>query len=192
MNSKLLHHLALAPSGGLARVRCPRFSVVCLALILTAGLMGCSTVHKHPAGLPIRYHNAKYDLTFYLPQTWKRYSILTNEWQGITYVPQKDTDATLARGPIIVLRNPLWRTNDLYQDIPIYVFTRGQWDDMHLGKYDAAGAGGLIGELWHNDKYVFGIHSRAFWAEEFKDYRKAENIVNQNHALHPMPHLYPE
>jgi hypothetical protein len=166
--------------------------LLCLALILAVGLIGCSTVQNHPAGLPIRYHNSKFDLTFYLPASWRGYSVLTEHWDGGTYSSEKDMDIALARGLIVVLRNPLWKTNDLYQDIPIYVFTRRQWDDMHLGKYDAAGAGGLIYELWHNDKYVFGIHSRAFWEEELKDTREAENIVDQNCALHTAPHLYPE
>jgi hypothetical protein len=193
MKFKAFLSLALISSGELIPVRCPRFSVFfSLALIFSASLIGCSTAQKHSADLPIRYHNAKYDLTFYLPQTWKGYSTLTNEWEGITYVPQKDRDVVLERGPIIVLRNPLWKTNDVYQDIPIWVFTRQQWTDDKSGKMSAEGAGGVMFELWHNDKYVFGIHSRAFWAEELKDWRNAENIVDQNHARHPAPHLYPE
>ncbi|HTV40106.1 MAG TPA: hypothetical protein VMF08_06010 [Candidatus Sulfotelmatobacter sp.] len=166
--------------------------LICLTLVLSGGLLGCSTAQNHPAGLPGRYHNGQYGLTFYLPAAWRGYSALTDEWHGEAYLPAQDKDVVLAQGPIIVLRNPLWKTNDLYQDIPIYVFTRRQWDDMHHGKYDAAGAGGIIYELWHTDKYVFGIHSRGFWAEELKDWRETENIVNQNCAVHAAPHLYPD
>ncbi|HXC36122.1 MAG TPA: hypothetical protein VNV43_09625 [Candidatus Acidoferrales bacterium] len=54
----------------------PRF-FLCLALILAVGLIGCSSVYNHPADLPIRYHNAKYDFTFYLPNSWRGYSVLT-------------------------------------------------------------------------------------------------------------------
>jgi hypothetical protein len=165
--------------------------LLCFALVLSGGLCGCSTVQKHPAGLPISYHNAHYDFTFFLPCDWHGYSTLTNQWNGETYLPDKDKDIMLAHGPIIVLRNPLWKTNDLYQDVPIYVFTRQQWDDIHLGKYDAAGAGGIIFELWHNNKYVFGIHSHYNWGE-LKGWRETENIVNRNCDVHSGPHLYPD
>lgn len=119
--------------------------------------------------------------------------VVIQHWGGEAYLPDKDKDVELAEGPIIILRNPLWKTDDLYQDIPVYVFTRRQWDDMHHGKYDAAGAGGIIEELWHNDQYVFGMHSRTFgYNEDLKDWRKTEDIVDQNCAAHPGNHLYPE
>ncbi|HXB60773.1 MAG TPA: hypothetical protein VNU95_14470 [Candidatus Acidoferrales bacterium] len=164
-----------------------------LAVVLGGILTGCSTSRNYPAGLPVCYHNAQYDFTFYLPMSWKGYSVLMRQWDGELRSPDYQKVVGEERGPIIVLRNPLWKTNDLYQDIPIYVFTRRQWDDIHSGKYDAAGAGGLIDELWHNGKYVFGIHSRTFVVnEELKGRHETENIVNQNCAGHPETHLYPE
>jgi hypothetical protein len=96
----------------------------------------------------------------------------------------------LARGPIIVLRSPQWGTNNLCQDIPVYIFTRQQWDDIHHGKYGAAGAGGVIYELWHNDKYVFGIHSRYNADDSVNGWKEAQDIVNQNCTAHPEPHLH--
>jgi len=50
-----------------------------LALVLGGGLLGCSTAIKHPADLPLRYHNAQYGLTFFLPADWKAYSVLIQE-----------------------------------------------------------------------------------------------------------------
>jgi hypothetical protein len=157
-----------------------------LALILSGGLLGCSTAQNHPAGLPIGYHNAQYEFTFYLPRDWRGYSVLMDQWQGVTYLPDKDRDVVLARGPIIVLRNPRWKAPQPYQDIPVYVFTRRQWDDIHSGKYDAAGAGGAVFELWHNDEYVFGMHSRYNWHES-KGWHEVENVVSRNRAAHPAP-----
>jgi hypothetical protein len=168
-------------------------SFLCLALVLAGVLLGCSTIPNHPDDLPIVYRNQQYVFIFSLPADWHGYTVVIQHWDGETYLPDKDKDVVLANGPIIVLRNPLWKTEDLYQDIPIYVFTRRQWDDMHLGKYDAAGAGGVVFELWHNDKYVFGIHSRTFgYNEDLKDWRKTEDIVDRNCAAHPGKHLYPE
>jgi hypothetical protein len=164
--------------------------ILCLALVLSGGLIGCATNRNQLSGLPIRYHNAQYDFTFYLPVNWQRYSVLMDEWEGDKYLPEKDTDVVLARGPIIVLRNPQWKTNNLYQDIPIFIFTRQQWDDTNLGKYNAVGAGGCFYELWNNDKYVFGIHSRYNADDSVNGSKEVQDTVNQNCAAHPEPNLH--
>jgi hypothetical protein len=164
--------------------------ILCLVVVFSGGLFGCSTMVKHPSDLPLRYHNAQYGFTFFLPASWKGYSVLTQQWEGETYSREKDTEVVLARGPIIVLRNPQWKMNNLYQDIPIYVFTRQQWDDIHLGKYNAVGAGGVIYELWHDDKYVFGMHSRYNSGDSVNGWKEAQDIVHQNCAAHPEPHLH--
>ncbi len=163
--------------------------IFCLVFIVSGGLFGCAT-NNQLTSLPIRYDNAQYGFTFYLPVNWQGYSILTQQWEGETYLPEKDVDVVLARGPIIVLRNPQWKTDNLYQDIPVYIFTRQQWDYINLGKYDAAGAGGLIYELWHNDKYVFGMHSRYNADDSVNGWKEIQDIVNQNCAAHPEPHLH--
>jgi hypothetical protein len=164
---------------------------VCLALVLSGGLFGCSTnVPNQPTGLPLSYRNWRYDFTFFLPANWKGYSVLMQQWEGQTYSREKDTDVVLARGPIVVLRNPQWKTNNLYQDIPIYIFTPRQWDDMHLGRYDAAGAGGVISELWHDDTYVFGMHSRYNAVDSVNGWKEARDIIHQNCVAHPEPHLH--
>jgi hypothetical protein len=174
--------------------RCPCVSVfLYFCLTLAVGLIGCSTAQNHPAALPVRYHNTKYDLTFYLPDSWRGYSVVMQQWDGQTYSPALDKAVAVEHGPMIVLRNPKWKPDDQYQDIPIYVFNRTQWDDMHLGKFDAAGAGGIICELWHHDKFVFGIHSRTFGFDtQLNDWRETADIVDQNCAVHRTQHLYPE
>lgn len=166
----------------------PKF-LLCLALVLSGGLFGCSTPHNQLSGLPIRYHKAEYNLAFYLPATWKGYSVLMGRWVGETYQPEKDQVTQVAYGPILTLRNPHWKTNHVHQDIPIYVFTRRQWNDIHLGNYDAVGAGGVIFELWHNDKYVFGIHSRYNANDSVDGWKDAQDILNKNCAAHSEPHL---
>ncbi|HEY1661346.1 MAG TPA: hypothetical protein VGI03_02915 [Verrucomicrobiae bacterium] len=162
-----------------------------LALVLSGALFGCSTSHDQLSNLPARYHNAQYGLTFDLPGDWRGYSVLMSQWDGKKYSPGKDTEVVAALGPIIILRNPQWKTNYLYQDIPLYVFTRRQWDDIDLGKFSApVGAGGVIYELWHNDKYVFGIHSRYNANDSVPGWKEVDAIVNQNCVAHPEPHLH--
>jgi hypothetical protein len=163
--------------------------ILCLTFVLSGELFGCSTADKQLSSLSVHYHSAEYNLMFYLPATWKGYSVLLGQWDGETYLPEKDKVAEVARGPITTLRDPNWETNHVCQDIPIYVFTRGQWDDIHRGKYDAVGAGGVIFELWHNDKYVFGIHSRYNENDSLEGWKDAQQILNKNCDAHSEPHL---
>lgn len=116
-----------------------------------------------------------------------------SQWAGESYIPEKDKTVVTARGPLITLRNPQWKSKQPYQDIPINVFTRRQWDDIHAGKIgEPVGAGGIIYELWHNKNYVFGIHSRYNANDSVEGWNEAQDIVNKNWAAHPEPHLYDE
>ena len=159
--------------------------LLCLVLILSGGWSGCSTnTPSQPAGLPLRYHNSQYDFTFYLPASWKSYSVLMEQWgpnQPDVMVPEQ--------GPIIVLRHPLWKTNDLYQDIEIMVFTHKQWEEEHQNKFFPY-AGGIITEIWHNNKYVFSLYSRYNAYDDVKDWKEADDIIATNCAAHTEPSIY--
>jgi hypothetical protein len=160
--------------------------ILCLALVLSGGFFGCSTDHNHLSGLPINYYNAKYDFTFSLPASWQGYSVLTEQWDGGDLSPAQDKIIYTEHGQQITLRHPQWKTNDLYQDIPIIVFTRKQWDE---GVWPNIYAGGVMDEMWHNRKYVFAISSRYNWGE-LKGSKEISNIVATNCAAHPEPHLH--
>jgi len=74
--------------------------------------------------LPVRYHNAQCGLTFNLPASWWGYSVLIQRWDAPLISADYQTEIGREDGPIIVLRNPRWKADDRYQDIPIMVFTR--------------------------------------------------------------------
>lgn len=163
--------------------------ILCLALILSGALFGCSTAAKHPTGLPLRYHNVQYGFTFFLPANWKGYSILIQQWSAELYSTDYQKVIGTEHGPIIVLRNPQWKAGETYQDIPIIVFTRSQWDAVKPQRL-FVGAGGSNDEISHNAKYVFGINSRHNWGE-LKGWEETGDIVVQNRAVGE-PHLYPD
>ena len=162
--------------------------IFCLALVLSGGSFGCSTVVKQPSDLPLRYHNAQYNFTFFLPADWKGYSVLIQEWSAELHSADYQTVVGTEHGPMILLRNPHWTVNDPYQDIPIIVFTREQWG---FGRPQRlfVGAGGVEDEISHNAKYVFVINSRHNW-RELKGWAETGKIVRQN-VVAGMPHLYP-
>jgi hypothetical protein len=91
---------------------------------------------------------------------------------------------------MIVLRHPQWTTSNPYQDIPILVFTRNQWEADKQGRF-AIGAGGFDEEIGHNSKYVFAISSRFNAADAVKGWKEATETVERNRAASE-PHLHPE
>ena len=167
--------------------------ILCFALVLSGVLFGCSTTNKQVSGLPIRYHNAQYDFTFYLPESWKGYSVLTEQWDDSHYSQTADGFVTTERGPFVILRHPQWTSSEPYQDIPILVFTSEQWNKQLKGDlWPSRFAGGVMDELWHNHKYVFAISSRYNAADDVKGWREAADIIATNCAAYPEPHLRDE
>ena len=164
------------------------------ALTITVLLAtGCGSLKapNHPSGLPLRYHNAQYDFTFFLPASWQGYSVLIQEWEAQTYSTDTHEVVGSEHGPVIVFRHPQWKAGDPYQDIPILVFTRSQWEAQHQGRFFPY-AGGVIYEMWHSPKYVFGLYSRYNADDSVKGWKEAEDIVHRNCAVRDAPHLYPE
>src|SRR6266700_2210811 len=106
-----------------------------LVWILFVCATGCGTtkITSQPSGLPPRYHNAQYGLTFFLPVSWRGYSVSVEQFEDTTYSAAEDKQIVVGHTPMITLRHPQWQTNELYQDIPILVFTRAQWDALHHG-----------------------------------------------------------
>jgi len=169
-----------------------------LSLVLSVELVGCSTATNHgnstvgdnPTGFPLRYCNSEYGLTFFLPESWRGYSIVTGQWEAEAYSPVADKLVAADHGPMIVFRNPKCKTSDPHQDIPVLMFTRSQWDAFHDGKLGSLYAGGVIYEMWHNDKYVFGIYSRYNANDSVKGWDEAAAILTRNCAANEAGHLY--
>lgn len=162
-----------------------------LAFSITALLLSaCSSLHPstHPSDAPLVYRNAEFGLMFYLPDTWRGYSVPVQQWQGHEYVPARDEVVATDNGPIIVLRHPHWQASDRYQDIPISVFTRSQWETHHAG---TIGAGGVDLEVGHNAKFVFAVHSRFNADDSINGWKEATEIVERN-RISNLPSLYPQ
>jgi len=163
------------------------------ASIITGSLAaGCggSNVPKQSSDAPILYHSAQYAFTFLLPASWQGYSALIQQWDMQGYLAAADEVVVIKHGPVIVLRHPQWKASDHYQDIPILVFTRSQWEAHHQGRF-GIGAGGVEEEIGHNPKYVFAISSRFNADDSVKGWREANEIVERNCAANA-PHMFPD
>jgi hypothetical protein len=159
---------------------------VCGAMLLAVGC-GSSKAASQVSGLPVRYDNAQYGLTFFLPAEWQGYSVLTQRWDATLRLADYRTVVGKEHGQIIILRNPRWKADGHYQDIPITVFTRMQWV-AQVQERCFPYAGGSIGELWHNHRYVFGLHNRYRQdPDDTKGIEEVQDIIKRNRAANAMP-----
>jgi hypothetical protein len=114
---------------------------------------------------PIVYTNKQYGFKFYLPKSWKGYSIVVTNWEGGIFEPPPDGTGIdniqqFESGPKIVIRHPRWTEEHRYQDIPIMVFTPSQWELVGKGNLIVSAAPVGPGELGRNCRYVFALPAR--------------------------------
>lgn len=135
----------------------------------------------HPSGLPVVYDNPQYHFRFFLPENLQGYAVQLQQWHA-------DPAISGDYGPVIVLRSPKWGGNQSYQDIPILVFMRRQWDfergEDNFGEF----AGGIEYEISHNAKYVFAIWSRFNWDDSIAGAGEGQETVDRN-IVAGEPHL---
>ena len=144
-------------------------SVLLLAVATLAGCASQSPSTNNPtptaSATPtvaesIAYSNTLYGFTFPLPLDWKGYTVLNDAWRG--YDP--NTNKTVQTGSLILIRNPLWTAAKKRQDIPIMVFTIGQWDSLIRQEFTVGAAPMPPSELGRNAQFVFALPARYNYA----------------------------
>lgn len=121
------------------------------------------------------YSNTDFGFTFSLPSNWEGYSVVQGAWQGnpLTAGGAKQT------GIKLLIRNPKWTSELPYEDIPVMIFTRAQWDLYSAEKFSVSAAPILASEIGRNNLYVFALPPR--WNFDYSEgYEEAENIVRSN------------
>lgn len=120
----------------------------------------------------IVYRNTQYGFDFSLPQAWKGYTIVSDEWEGVPIGGSQ----TIETGPEILIRHPLWTNENPRQDIPIIIFTLEQWNALQQEKFHIGAA--PIGpiELGRNNSYVFALPARYNYAFP-TGYEEVEEIL---------------
>ena len=120
----------------------------------------------------LTYTNKLYQFTFTLPLSWKGYTVINGSWSG--YDPS--TSKNVQSGSLISLRNPKWTAAKKMQDIPIMVFTIGQWNSL-ISQGFAVGAAPIPpSELARNTQFVFALPARYNFAFP-AGYQEVENIL---------------
>ncbi len=156
-----------------------RIQFASMIVVLLAGCCGGLKGPERASAAAVVYHNARYDLRFSLPASWRGHGVLVQEWKGQSYFVAVDKSVVIERGPVIVLRHPQWRAEERYQDIPILVFTHGQWEARRKGGF-CVGVGGVEYEVGRTDRYVFAISSRFNADDSVKGWSEAGEILERN------------
>lgn len=167
-----------------------------IALILLIGvlLVGCSSgksAQTNPQqtdpndGNTVKdeeviYKNTDYGFTFTLPDSWKGYTIITDQWEGIS-MNEADGQKISETGPLLSIRHPEWSSANPRQDIPIMVFTISQWDSLQKDAFHIGAAPINPSEIDRNSKYVFALPARYNYAfptgyEEVEDILKGKPL----------------
>ena len=157
-------------------------SAICVTLfpvVLSAGALAqaANETNKKPARIPtpIVYQNTQYEFCMKLPADWQGYSIASDTWSG-KYVESQEATS----GPKLTIVNPASKPNDPYQDIPIMIFTKVQWDRVE--KEDISVSAAPIGPalIGHNDKYYFALPPRWVGFTDVKGWKEAEDLMYNN------------
>ena len=124
----------------------------------------------------IDYKNTEYGFTFSLPISWEEYSIIKTNWQGSII---DSTSSQKVNGAEIIIRHPLWTTENPRQDIPIMIFTLSEWDLVKQEKISASAAPIGPSELGRNSKYVFALPARYNFAF-LTGFEEIQKIIESN------------
>ncbi|CCQ98156.1 Antirepressor regulating drug resistance protein [[Clostridium] ultunense Esp] len=136
------------------------------------------TIGGYAKQSPVVYKNTRYGFYFYLPESWKGYSIVEEQWEGTSSGERIET------GPQLLIRHPDWTQKNPRQDIPIMVFTHEQWNDLQNGDFSVSAAPIGPSKLGSNSVYVFALPPR--YNDAFRTgFEEVEEIL-KNHPLWPM------
>lgn len=162
-----------------------QMSLAC-ALVLFAALPRCGEAQDHSASqktVPqagVQYVNKDYGFRFALPDSWKDYKVVADNWSG----RDDSSNGATEKGPIVVLRNPKWAKDHPTQDIPIMVFTMAQWKKIDNEEMSVSAAPVGPSELGRNSKFVFALPPRY----DFGDGEAKEEVyaILNGHPLQPL------
>jgi hypothetical protein len=122
---------------------------------------------------PVVYENTQYGFRLYLPETWKEYSIVEEQWEGVSSLAE-----VVETGTQLLIRHPDWTQQDPRQDIPIMVFTLEQWNALQKGEFFVSAAMSPS-KLAGNSKYIFALQARYNYAFH-TGFEEVEEILKGN------------
>jgi len=187
MNHKFRSHLALlALLAGLGAATCPIWPSLasCAPLPQEATQSTKEPTNQPQATGSVVYENKQYGFRFFLPQSWKGYSVFVEREQAIL------DSKTLIPYPKIHIRHPLWTQANTRLDILIDIFTHSQWDLINRGRLSVTAAPFWPDKWGENAKYVFVLLPRWYYQAFPPNYNMPSghqemNAIIESNPLHP-------
>ncbi|MEZ7820920.1 MAG: MliC family protein [Patescibacteria group bacterium] len=127
----------------------------------------------------INYKNTEYGFIFNLPNSWKNYSIVKEDWIANYFDSNSNQSDKTVSGPIIKIRHPEWTKESPRQDIPIMVFTVNQWDLLEKDTIHIGAAPINPAKIGMNSKYIFALPARYNFAF-LTGFEEVEDIIKNN------------
>ncbi|MEA4891200.1 MAG: hypothetical protein VB085_01370 [Peptococcaceae bacterium] len=140
-------------------------------------LIGDVTAGQYDQPGPVVYENTEYGFRFSLPETWEGYTVVEEQWEGISGTEVAES------GPRLLIRHPDWTRDDPRQDIPLMIFTPGQWSALQNEEFSVGAAPIGPSKLGSNSQYVFALPARYNFAFP-TGFEEVEEIIN-GHPLWP-------
>lgn len=118
------------------------------------------------------YKNDTYGFEMTFPITWKNYSAIKGYWQG-----NFTKEQGMAVGPMLTFRNPNWKENEHWQDIPVMIFAYDAWELVEKEEISLGAAPVGPSEIGRNAKWIFATPARWYGFTSDKGQEEAVAIV---------------
>ncbi|MFC5406542.1 hypothetical protein [Cohnella soli] len=138
-------------------------------------LIDTATIGAEEEISSIVYENTRYGFRFTLPNSWQGYTIVSNQWEGLS-LGDSTGEKVVATGPILSIRHPEWTKKNPRRDIPIMIFTLAQWNSLQQEDFHIGAAPVGPNELGRSSKYVYALPARYNFAFP-TGYEEVEKIV---------------
>ncbi len=119
------------------------------------------------------YQNDEYGFRLTFPETWQGYTVQNQTWEGRLV----DTGEIKYSGPEILFKNPQTTAQQNYQDIPIMIFTKEQWQLVLEETLAVSAAPVGPAKVGENAKYVFATPPRWYGFTDAIGWQEAIDIV---------------
>ena len=122
------------------------------------------------------YKNNEYGFELTLPDSWKNYSVVKETWKGWSVFEVEDVGQTYS-GTKVVIKNPQTNSQQIWQDIPIMIFTPEIWKLVNEEKIAVSAAPIGPAKIGENAKYIFATPPRWYGFTDDKGWEEAVEIV---------------
>jgi len=133
----------------------------------------------------VQYRNEQYGLLVSLPESWRGYSVPSEQGETAAWhATEVSTGNEVASGPMVVLRNPQWTDATHYEDLPIMVFTPGEWAHVRGPsdvEWSVSAAPIPPSVLASNSAFVFALPARYNY-DFAQDWEVVQQLVD-SHAV---------